>query len=107
MSCSLSIAADSSKRAVLIHEGTSQCSLGMTSTKMRDQYTRIKDDRTGSFTVMAFCLCLSLRLDLKFVCEFDVVEECPGVIELMVPRSLKILHCLDHPQKLIIPDQRK
>ena len=58
---------------------------------------RFKDNRTDRLTVVAFCFCLSLRPDLKFICEGNVVEERPRIIELMVPRSLEILHCLDHP----------
>ena len=67
----------------------------------------MSNDRIGIFTIVAFCFCLSLCPDLELIRERNVVEEHPGIVELMVPRSLEILHCLDHPWKLIISNQRK
>lgn len=45
------------------------------------------------FEVDAFRFRLGLCFSLEFGGEGFVVEECPWVVELVVPGSFQILHC--------------
>lgn len=57
--------------------------------------------------VAAFCFCFGAGALFEFFGEGDVVEEGPGVIELVVPGSLKISHRLHHAIDFFIADQGK
>lgn len=60
---------------------------------------------TRGFTVSAFCLCLFLCAAFEFFGEGDVVEECPWVVEFRVPRSLEILHSLNHSINFLVANE--
>ncbi len=59
----------------------------------------------GDGFIAAFCFCFGTGARLEFFCEGDVVEEGPGVVELVVPGSLKISHRLHHAVDFFIADQ--
>lgn len=45
-------------------------------------------------TISALCLGRGLRLLLELLAEGHLVEEGPGVVELVIPSSLQISHSL-------------
>lgn len=60
-----------------------------------------------SLTIMAFGAGLRLRLLLKLLGKGDVIEERPGIIELVVPCALEIVHRLEHARQLLVAHQRQ
>lgn len=60
--------------------------------------------RDDLISALGFGVCLRCRLE--FLCEGLVVEECPWVVELVVPRTLQLLHATHNLLQLAIPDQR-
>lgn len=56
---------------------------------------------------MAFCARFGGCETFEFFGEGDIVEECPGIIELVVPCSLQISHRLHHAIHLLIANQRQ
>lgn len=57
--------------------------------------------------VAAFCFGKSLRLLLEFFGERDIVEEGPGVVELVVPCSFEVAHGGEHVVELLISYEGK
>lgn len=45
------------------------------------------------------------RLPLEFLCERDIIYECPRIVKLVVPGALEIFHRLDQLVQLLISDQ--
>lgn len=62
---------------------------------------------TAQRTIVTRRIRLSLCLALELCREGFVVEKHPGVIELVIPRSLEILHGLYHALQLTVPNQRQ
>lgn len=56
-------------------------------------------------TVSAFGLGRSLRLLLELGGERDVVKEGPGVVELVIPGPLEVVHGLHHAVQLLVAHQ--
>lgn len=56
-------------------------------------------------TVIAIGLRHRLGFGLELVRKGDVIKEGPGVVELVIPCSFHVLHCLYHTVKLLVPDQ--
>jgi hypothetical protein len=104
------MAADSEKRSLLIQEGTAQCSLGISSggsVSVLSHCDLLRDVgfRGRAHTVVAFRFGGGLCLFLELVCERNVVEEGPGVVEFGVPGSFEVNHRLYHAVDLLVPDQ--
>jgi hypothetical protein len=53
------------------------------------------------------CLCAGggARLLLELVGEGHVVDEGPGVVELVVPDALEVGHALEHSVELVVTDE--
>jgi len=59
----------------------------------------------GDEFIITFRFCNGLGFGLEFGSEGFVIEECPGVIKLVVPSSFKVFHSLNHTSKLIVSDK--
>lgn len=55
--------------------------------------------------VSALSLGVCLRGSFEFLREGLVVEECPWIVEFVIPRALQLLHAADDLLQLAIPDQ--
>lgn len=56
-------------------------------------------------TVSHLCICCCARLLLEFFCKGLIIEEGPRIVELVVPRPLKVVHALKHIVELLIAYQ--
>jgi hypothetical protein len=102
--CSLSLLADSSHSCLLIHLGISQCSLGINSGLPSVVCALVCSSRIAweKPTITALGFRLGLCLSLEFLSEWNVVEERPRVVELVIPRPLEIAHGLEHAVQLFV-----
>lgn len=89
-----------------IHDGTSQCSLGIISAYVNKESSDLGRGKWRR-TIVAFRLGGGLRLLLEFLCEGLVVEEGPRVIELAVPCALQVIHGRNHIIYLFVSDERQ
>lgn len=55
--------------------------------------------------VGAVCFCFGLGAFLEFFGERDIVEECPGVVELAVPCSFEVAHSREEFVEFFITDE--
>lgn len=104
MSCSSNTFADSRKSSILIHSGTSQCSLG-TSSGCKVRCGSSCSNRAGIYTILALRLGHCLSLLLEFLGERHIVEENIGIVKLVVPCSLQISHCREQLIQFLIADE--
>lgn len=58
-------------------------------------------------TIITFCFCNLLSFLLEFLRKRLIVQKGPGVVELVVPCALKLLHCRNQIAELFIANQRK
>lgn len=59
----------------------------------------------GDELIVAFGFCFGAGAMFEFFGEGDVVEEGPGVVELVVPGSFEVFHGLDHAVDFFIADE--
>ena len=62
---------------------------------------------TKQLTIYTLCLGLGLCEAFEFFSEWHIVEECPWIIELVVPGPFQILHGLYHSYRLLVTNQSK
>lgn len=59
----------------------------------------------GNELVSALCFCHCLGFLFEFLGEWDIVEECPWVVELAIPCSFEIFHRLKDLGKFLVTNE--